>query len=78
MLIAEPVFSPDGQSLVFVSVADRTLKRIAVGGGPAVTMGPVELPFSLSWAQNAIFMAQPGRILRIPDEGREAGNDRHA
>ena len=71
MLIAEPVFSPDGQSIVFVSVADRTLKRIAVGGGPAVTMGPVELPFSLSWAQNAIFVSQPGRILRIPEEGQK-------
>ena len=33
-----PVFSPDGQSLVFW--ADSALKRIAVGGGTAVTICP--------------------------------------
>ncbi len=44
MVIAEPVFSPDGQSLVFVSVADRVLKRIAVGGGPAGDAGSGRTP----------------------------------
>jgi Tol biopolymer transport system component len=31
-IIAEPVFSPDSQSIVFVSVADRAIKRISVSG----------------------------------------------
>ena len=69
MVIAEPVFSPDSQSLVFVSIADRVLKRVAVGGGPPVTLGPVEIPFSLGWGGNAIFVAQPAGILRIPEGG---------
>ena len=67
MLIAEPVFSPDSQSLVFVSVADRSLRRIAASGGPAVVLGPVEIPISLRWGKNGILMTQPGRIVRVPD-----------
>jgi serine/threonine-protein kinase len=69
MIIAEPVFSPDSQSLVFVSVADRALKRISVSGGPPVTLGPVEFPFGLGWGGNEIFLAQPGAIMRIPEGG---------
>ncbi len=69
MVIAEPVFSPDSQSLVFVSIADRVLKRVAVGGGTPVTLGPVEIPFSLGWGGNAILVAQPAGIMRIPEGG---------
>ena len=69
MVIAEPVFSPDSQSLVFVSIADRVLKRVAVGGGPPMTLGPVEIPFSLGWAGNAVLVAQAAGILRIPESG---------
>ena len=69
MVIAEPLFSPDSRSLVFVSVADRVLKRIAIGGGPPVTLGPVEVPFSLGWVENAILVAQSAGIMQIPDGG---------
>jgi eukaryotic-like serine/threonine-protein kinase len=69
MVIAEPVFSPDSQSIVFVSIADRVLKRVGVGGGPPVTLGPVEIPFSLGWGGDAVFVAQSAGIMRIPDGG---------
>jgi serine/threonine-protein kinase len=68
-IVAEPVFSPDSQSLVFVSVADRAVKRISVTGGAPVTLGPVEFPFGLGWSANGIFIAQPGGIMRIPEGG---------
>jgi len=69
MAIAEPVFSPDNQTLVFVSVADRTLKRIAAAGGPAVTLGPVEQPFSVGWGADGVFVTQPAGIMRMPAGG---------
>ena len=34
----EPVFSPDGRSVAFYSVAERAIKRVAVSGGAAVTI----------------------------------------
>jgi hypothetical protein len=46
------VFSPDGQSVAFVSNADRTVKRIAVTGGAAVTVCSGELqnnPVGMAW-----------------------------
>jgi eukaryotic-like serine/threonine-protein kinase len=69
MVIAEPVFSPDNQTLTFVSVADRTLKRIAAAGGPAVTLGPVEQPFSVGWGADEVFVTQPTGIMRMPAGG---------
>ena len=47
-----PVFSPDGQSIVFGvfgSVADGTLKRISVSGGAPVTICPIQSIFGISW-----------------------------
>ena len=52
-----------------MSIADRVLKRVAVGGGTPVTLGPVEIPFSLGWGGNAILVAQPAGIMRIPEGG---------
>ena len=47
---AAPMFSPDGQSLVFLS--DSALKRVAVGGGTAVTIARVDRTlFGLSWTR---------------------------
>jgi serine/threonine-protein kinase len=69
--VLNPVFSPDGQSLAFFSLADKTLKRIAVTGGTAVTIGAVDAPFGMSWgADDEILVGQgPKGIVRISAKG---------
>ncbi len=69
--VLSPVFSPDGQSLAFFSLADRMLKRIAVTGGVAVPIGPVDAPFGMSWGtDDEILVGQgPKGIIRISAKG---------
>jgi serine/threonine-protein kinase len=68
--VQRPAFSPDGQSLAFVYVADRTLKRIAVSGGAPVTICPVLAPLGISWDETGILFGQPGKgILRVSPNG---------
>ena len=64
--VAHPVFSPDGQSVAFYSGADRTLKRIAVSGGAAVTICQADNPFGMSWGPDGIVFGQgPKGIMRV-------------
>jgi eukaryotic-like serine/threonine-protein kinase len=65
----EPTFSPDGQSIAYVQASDRTLKKIAVRGGAAITLAPIEAPYSLSWSQDGILFSQPTGIMRVPSLG---------
>ena len=69
--VGNPVFSPDGRSLAFYSVADGLVKRIAVSGGAAVPIGPVNGPFGMSWSSdNQILVGQgTGGILRVSASG---------
>jgi serine/threonine-protein kinase len=73
--VINPVFSPDGRSIVFWSVGDQTLKRIAVAGGAPVTIANVTNPVGMSWGPEGILLGQlpngaaPGRILRISPNG---------
>jgi hypothetical protein len=66
--VANPMFSPDSRSVVFFSVVDNTLKRIAVSGGAAVTVCPAIAPFGISWgSDNQILVGQGARgIMRCP------------
>lgn len=68
---ANPVFSPDGESVVFWASADRALKRIAVTGGVPFTICPLENPPSgMSWNTEAILFAQAGTgIMRVSPNG---------
>ena len=63
----------DNQSIAFVSNADRTLKRIAVTGGAAVTVCPGELqinPRGMSWHATGILIGQgPRGLVRCPVTG---------
>jgi serine/threonine-protein kinase len=63
-----PVFSPDGQFLAFFS--DGALKRIAIGGGTAVTLCQADNPFGMSWDDDNILVGQGNKgILRVPAGG---------
>ena len=69
-MVTDPVFSPDGRSLLFYARSDRTIKRIAIGGGTAVTICRAEAPFGISWTTDGIVFGQ-GRqgIMRVSAGG---------
>ena len=72
-----PVFAPDGESIVFTTVAEGgiALRRIAVSGGAASTLTTLEgIPsFSgMSWSRDGILVAAAGGkggILRVRASG---------
>lgn len=68
--VSTPVFSPDGQSLVFWSAADSTLKKIAVGGGVPVTICEAPNPWGMTWSGDEIVYGAGGNgILRVSPSG---------
>ena len=68
--VTNPVFSPDGRSIVFWSAADRTLKKIAVSGGTAVTVCPADPPYGMSWGADGIVVGQGTKgIMRVSASG---------
>jgi serine/threonine-protein kinase len=69
--VINPVFSPDGRSLAYFSVADRTFKRIAVSGGAAVTICQADLPFGMSWGPDdqLVFGQGAKGIMRVSAKG---------
>jgi Tol biopolymer transport system component/predicted Ser/Thr protein kinase len=69
--VTNPVFSPDGKSLAFWSNSDRTLKRIAVSGGAAVTVCPIAAaPYGVSWSREGIVFAPNGKsLMRVSENG---------
>jgi serine/threonine-protein kinase len=66
-----PVFSPDGQWLLFFSSLDSTLKRIPAAGGAPTTICPISpAPSGYSWDGDTILFAQPGAgIMRVSANG---------
>jgi eukaryotic-like serine/threonine-protein kinase len=67
---AGPAFSPDGQSLVFGSPLDHTVKRVAVTGGAVFTMYPNDAVYGMTWDETGIIFGQPGKgIVRVPPTG---------
>ena len=83
----EPVFSPDGRSVAFYSVAEKAIKRVAVSGGAAVTIAPADEPTGMSWGPDGIVFGQgmkgimrvlPGggapQLLVRPKEGQTMSN----
>jgi serine/threonine-protein kinase len=67
--LANPFFSPDGQSIGYWQAGQ--LKRIAIGGGAPVVIGPAAVnPFGASWTRDGVILfAQPEGILRVPATG---------
>jgi serine/threonine-protein kinase len=76
--VTSPIFSPDGQSLVYFSGQTRALvgagagnlKRIAVSGGAAVTVCQALNPLGVSWTGDQIIFGQSaGGIMRVSAQG---------
>jgi serine/threonine-protein kinase len=68
--VTNPVFSPDGRSIAFWTPSDRTLKRIALTGGAAVTLCRAENPWGMSWDSTGVTFAQGAAgILRVAEAG---------
>src|SRR5262249_10323236 len=71
--VSNPVFSPDGKYIAFWSGADRTIKKISIIGGAAVTIcqAPDE-PFGITWGSDGIVFNQNVRghdIMRVSANG---------
>jgi Tol biopolymer transport system component len=70
--VANPFFSPDGQSIGFWSARDSTMKKIAISGGAAVTICKTDIPFGASWDDDHIVFALAGKgIMRVSANGGE-------
>ena len=68
--VTDPVFSPDGRSLLFYVLNDRTIKRMPVAGGVAKTMCQAEVLYGISWGPDGIFFGQGSRgIMRVSPDG---------
>jgi eukaryotic-like serine/threonine-protein kinase len=68
--ITTPVFSPDGTAIAFWTPVDRTIKRIPVAGGEAVTIAIADDPYGMSWAGDSIVFGQgSGGIMRVRADG---------
>ena len=77
-----PVFSPDGQSLMFWDSSSSSIKQTALSGGTAVTIfqagrvpmtaGMPPVPSGMSWGNDGILFSQSGTtILRVfPNDGK--------
>ena len=66
--VLTPAFSPDGQSLVFWSGSDSTLKKIAVHGRDVpLTLARVDRPYGVSWTGDYLYVGQALKgIVRVP------------
>jgi Tol biopolymer transport system component len=66
--VTNPVFSPDGRSIAFHS--QGALKRIAVSGGPTVTICPAANVYGMSWDNDEILFGQGNQgIMRVSANG---------
>jgi serine/threonine-protein kinase len=68
--VTNPVFSPDGGSIVFWSGVDSSFKKIAVTGGAAVTICPADNPYGMNWDASGIVFGQGAKgIMRVSANG---------
>ena len=68
--VLNPVFSPDGRSLVFWAQSDKTFKKIALSGGVPVTLCAADIPFGVSWGEGGIVFGQgPKGIMKVSENG---------
>jgi len=79
---AQPVLSPDGDSIAFHSLLENTIKRIPLSGGTPTIILPSGSPAGMSWDKrgivfvrgNGIFLVSPNgghpeQIVEVQNEG---------
>jgi eukaryotic-like serine/threonine-protein kinase len=68
-----PFFSPDGRWVGFWRAEDRILRKISVSGGPAIEIGPTDVPHIALWAPSGEIVFDTGfstgELWSIPAEG---------
>ena len=68
--LANPFFSPDGQSVAYWTAASDQIKRIAISGGSPVVIADASNPYGASWGtDDTILYGQPEGILRVSATG---------
>ena len=68
--LTSPVFSPNGQWVVYWARGDVQLKKIAISGGAPVPLCDATNPFGVSWgADDNLLFGQPDGIWRVPANG---------
>lgn len=69
--ISNPVFSPDGQSILYWASDGALLKRVPASGGTPVTICNADQPFGMSWgADDQIVFGQGAKgIMRVSAKG---------
>jgi serine/threonine-protein kinase len=74
--LAMPVFSPDGGFIAFysndASGAGGAIRKVAVGGGVAVTLVPLtaNAPYGMSWGSDGLLFVEPAKgVMRLPSSG---------
>ena len=66
--VSSPVFSPDGRSIAYWD--QGAIKRIAIGGGTAVTLCQSDRLWGMSWSGDEIvYGAGPQGIMRVSANG---------
>jgi serine/threonine-protein kinase len=66
----QPFFSPDGQQVGFI--ADGSLKRVSVAGGPVTIICPASFTAGASWApEGVIVFSSNGLLYQVPAGGGE-------
>jgi tRNA A-37 threonylcarbamoyl transferase component Bud32 len=67
----QPFFSPDGHRIGFV--AEGSLKQVALAGGPAVTLCPVQGVSGAAWgSRDVIVFSSDGKLFQVPASGGTA------
>ena len=68
--VTTPEFSPTGDVIAFWSPADRTIKRIPVAGGEAVSIAAADDPYGMSWYGDTLLFGQGSKgIMRVRADG---------
>jgi serine/threonine-protein kinase len=67
----QPFFSPDGTSIGFWSTAESELRRVAVGGGPVVTIckAPTGNLYGAAWGEDGKIIFGSGGLYRVSAAG---------
>lgn len=71
-----PIFSPDGQTILYWAQDDSVLQRVPVRGGTPVTVAKVDNPFGLSWGGDGQVLVGAGAkgVLKVSAAGGAVTN----